>query len=280
MEEDTPIDAVVERKILQARLDEIARYEKRESRALGVFQTTLLGIAAIFVVVQYFNIDTLMGFISNAENNLDKALSTADFQLKTALDDVDDRLAAALHDTEPERAMLEPLYTEYNENTIVYDAHIYPWDDNAQRYYGVELTGNFYTHIVGPPGRLTGLLIKNSGSIIEYVARTRLGEFDYTAHLIMTTGHYSPEGAEYGGNLITEFAPFLSVATIKFPAKNCAKAVSLINEMAKRKDLGKIFIKPIFARIRNIPVFQEFNIRVKSKLSHSCEELELGRKID
>ncbi len=110
------------------------------------------------------------------------------------------------------------------------------------------------------------------------MTRTGQGEFNKTVNLILTRGEFFPEGSEYGGNFMTEFAPFLSSASITFPAKDCAEAVSLINELADRKDLGKVYIKPVFARIKNIPNFHEFSIRVRSQLSLSCDELELGRK--
>ncbi len=161
--ETPPIDTTVEYKILQARLDEITRYEKRESRAVAVLQGSLVGIVAIILVVQYFNYDTVMNFISSAETNLDRSLATADDKLKNALKEVDVRLASALNDTEPDRAMLEPLYLDFDANTLVYDARIQTWDDNSQRYYSVLLVTRFYTSIEGPPGRMTGLMIKYSG---------------------------------------------------------------------------------------------------------------------
>jgi len=280
MNEHTSIDDATERRILEARLDEITSHEARDRRTSYILNGLVAFFVTAFVAALTFNSVAVLRFISSSQHSVDDALTTANSRIEQELGEVDKRVTRALKDTQPDRAGVKPLYTEYHPDTLVFDATITAFDDNSQRYYTVRLRALFYTFIEGPPGRLSGLEGRYSGPILEYVTRTRLGKRNATLYTTLTTGKFDPEAGEYGGNFITEYAPFLSAESITFPVKSCSDGVALISEMASRKDLGKVSIKPVFSRITKVPDFREFAIQVREQLDLSCEELALGAKHD
>ena len=278
--------------ILKSRIDDLKtqvdNVYDRECTANRKFEQYVLILLGVFGIIQFTGLAFYYRVYERSENlvestraSLNHTLAEAEKKTQLALDNADERLRLALDQSFPKRAILKPLFEEFDEPTLVFEASIEPRKFAGKDVFRVAAVATYLNIIEGPTGLNIGQTFWYEGAILDYFDNAYGRGNRRTIGKIRSTGQTSYFG-NGEGELISEQGIFTAGSRFYIMFESCEEAQQTIQEMVQLESIGYVNVKPIYRRIAEEPAVFKFNMVVEDAGLWSCEDIqrELMDQID